>query len=259
MKALAIACLLALGSRAAVAQTESCAGCHGAQGEGNAQVKAPRIAGLGEGYIARQLDAYANGARQNPLMSPIAQQLSPDARRAVAQAYSRMEPAKTAARAAPTNTAAAKLATVGDAKREIQACANCHGPEGVGQPPMVPGLAGQQQAYLADSLRAWKSGARKTDPSGQMNLVASKLQPADIEALSRYYAGLAPPSPRHLVAKGPPQLPATPSSGGTGAQTPVQGTGVTQGASTTQAPQGPGGGAGVNGPQSSGAGGATKR
>ena len=222
---------------------QACPACHGAQGEGNAQMKAPRIAGLGEGYILRQLDAYANGARQNPLMTPVAQQLTPDQRRAMARAYANTPPGngtKTAtARSAASS--APKLATVGDAAKGVQACANCHGPEGIGEPPMIPSLAGQQQAYLADTLRAWKSGARKTDPSGQMNLIASKLTDADIAALARYYAALPPPSPQVLVSNGPAQAPAA-AANSQGGNNALQGTGVTQGASTTESPQGAGGG-----------------
>jgi cytochrome c553 len=222
---------------------QACPACHGAQGEGNAQMKAPRIAGLGEGYILRQLDAYANGARQNPLMTPVAQQLTPDQRRAMALAYANTPPAKaTKTSSAPAaSSPAAKLATVGDAAKGVQACANCHGPEGIGQPPTIPSLAGQQQAYLVDTLRAWKSGARKTDPSGQMNLIGSKLSDADIAGLARYYSSLPPPSPQVLVSKGPAQAPAA-TGNSQGGNNALQGTGATQGASTTESPQGAGGG-----------------
>ena len=41
------------------AQYAVCAACHGAQGEGNQMLNAPRLAGQGAWYIARQLDHFA--------------------------------------------------------------------------------------------------------------------------------------------------------------------------------------------------------
>src|SRR4249919_341117 len=161
---------LSLLSAGALAQAPACNTCHGANGEGNAQMNAPRIAGQGEGYLLRQLEAFANGTRNNPIMGPIAKQLTPAERLTWSKAYAAMEtpPAKASGTAPALGRT---LATVGDARRQIQACANCHGPDGVGSPPTVPYLAGQHQGYLLASLQQWKTGARKSDPSGQMSLL----------------------------------------------------------------------------------------
>jgi len=44
-----------------------CAGCHGANGEGNTALNAPKLAGQHDWYLARQLKYYKTGARgQNP-------------------------------------------------------------------------------------------------------------------------------------------------------------------------------------------------
>src|SRR4051794_12931369 len=67
-----------------------CVGCHGAQGEGNAAVGAPRIAGQSAYYLAKQLDSYSNGNRRNAVMEPIAKGLAPDARTALASYYSQL-------------------------------------------------------------------------------------------------------------------------------------------------------------------------
>src|SRR4051812_47056938 len=50
----------------------ACVGCHGAQGEGNAAAGFPRLAGQPQAYLLRQLNAYVNGHRGNPVMGPIA-------------------------------------------------------------------------------------------------------------------------------------------------------------------------------------------
>ncbi len=40
-----------------------CASCHGANGEGNTALNAPKLAGQHDWYLARQLQYYKNGAR----------------------------------------------------------------------------------------------------------------------------------------------------------------------------------------------------
>ncbi|WP_417356333.1 c-type cytochrome [Gallaecimonas pentaromativorans] len=42
---------------------QSCAGCHGASGEGMSAVKAPPLAGQSDWYILKQLEAYKSGER----------------------------------------------------------------------------------------------------------------------------------------------------------------------------------------------------
>ncbi|MBX3269420.1 MAG: c-type cytochrome [Sandaracinaceae bacterium] len=42
---------------------ETCATCHGANGEGNQQFRAPAIAGLPEWYVRRQLEKFRDGHR----------------------------------------------------------------------------------------------------------------------------------------------------------------------------------------------------
>lgn len=44
-----------------------CAGCHGPTGAGNEALKYPKLAGLEEGYVAKQLRDFKSGARSGPL------------------------------------------------------------------------------------------------------------------------------------------------------------------------------------------------
>lgn len=67
------------------------------------------------------------------------------------------------------------------------ACAMCHGPLGMGQMPDVPHLAGQPQIYLAQQLRAFRSGARRHEV---MNVIAKPLGDEDIEHLAAWFASL---------------------------------------------------------------------
>jgi len=172
----------------------ACAACHGQQGEGNA-TGTPRLAGQSAPYLVRQLQLYASSARPQAIMTPQAAALNPQQMAAAAAYFAALPGA-----ASPPirgNDAVIKrgetLATRGDAALGVQACANCHGPGGIGSGPLYPMLAGQQQSYLVNTLRAFQGGARATDPSLQMSMIAKRLGPAEIEAVAAYYAQLPPP------------------------------------------------------------------
>jgi cytochrome c553 len=173
------------------AGVQTCAGCHGPHGEGNPAVGSPRIAGQPEAYLARQLDAYGEGSRLNNLMTPIARQLAPEQRAALSAYYSQLgaaSPRPAAARPDPSSAARGQaLATRGDESRRLQACENCHGPGGKGFGDVTPYLAGLDRRYLEAALQEWKDGSRKTDPSGQMNLIGKSLTDSDIRAIAAYY------------------------------------------------------------------------
>lgn len=231
----------------------ACAGCHGAKGEGNAAANFPRLAGQPQAYLARQLAAYANGSRNNPVMMPIAKGLSQQQIAEVSAYYAGLSAPSAQPASAPAPQVMKRgeaLATVGDDKIAVQACANCHGPGGAGEPPVYPYLGGQHASYLAAALGEWKSGARNTDPSMQMSMIAKRLSDADMSALAAYYAAQPAPAPateRGLMPMGSAARPAAPGSSRQQAATPATGTGVEQGQSTMGGSQGPGGGGGASG------------
>ena len=86
-------------------------------------------------------------------------------------------------------------------------CASCHRAQAADNPPLVPTLQGQQKAYLAWQMRAYRLGFRD-DPQAhdRMWTAAGKLDDALIDALSAYYAAQPPPLPMpaaaSLAAKG---------------------------------------------------------
>ncbi len=57
------------------AKAGTCAGCHGAKGISGSDMY-PNLAGQKAGYIVRQLKAFKSGARNNPMMKPMASMLS---------------------------------------------------------------------------------------------------------------------------------------------------------------------------------------
>jgi cytochrome c553 len=218
----------------------SCGACHGVNGEGNAVMAAPRLAGQPAAYLQRQLEAYGNGRRANGVMTPIAQALTPDQRRLMAAHYATLDAAARPAAKATGPERGRLLARVGDEKVQIQACNNCHGPDGVGAPPVNPYLAGQIPKYLVAALQAFKNGSRDTDPSRQMPDISQRLSAADMNAVAQYFASQPPPSPRLLEGRAP-RVVGPPAAAGAPATQPPAGVGVEQGAPTTGPTQSPGG------------------
>jgi len=231
----------------------ACASCHGAKGEGNAASNFPRIAGQPQRYIAHQLVSFANGSRNNPVMTAIVKKLTQQQIETVSAYYAGLAapPAPAAAPPAAQQKRGQMLATIGDEAIGVQACANCHGPGGSGEAPNYPYLAGQHAAYLKASLTTWKQGARNTDPSQQMPQIAKRLSDADITAVSAYFAAQPAPAPaaqRVVIPAGSAARPvAGPASQSRESSTPVQGVGSGQGAATKGGSQGPGGGGAASG------------
>ncbi len=72
------------------ATTAACQACHGAHGEGMAAAHVPRIAGQSADYLKKQLDDYADGTRDNPIMVNFAKPLSEKQRADVAARFAAM-------------------------------------------------------------------------------------------------------------------------------------------------------------------------
>ena len=80
-----------------------------------------------------------------------------------------------------------------------QACVACHGQTGVSTNPEWPNLAGQNTAYLADQIRAFRDGTR-SNPA--MAPFVSGLSEADIVDLATHFSGQKPAA----AANGDPTL-----------------------------------------------------
>ncbi len=169
----------------------ACATCHGPRGEGNAAAGFPRLAELGKGYIERQLEAFASGQRQSPVMVPIAKALQPAERTAAANYYAGLPYPGPFTRASDAPSAGAVLAQEGRwANGLLPACVQCHGPDGVGVGDAFPPLVGQSASYIAEQLRAWQQGTRPPGPLNLMQAVATKLSPAEVDAVAQYFGGM---------------------------------------------------------------------
>jgi cytochrome c553 len=165
-----------------------CAQCHAFNGVSDASGAFPRLAGQSAYYLAKQLRDFASGERASAIMSPIAKALSPDDVADVAAYFASVNapflPLK-AADAARVKRGE-ELAKVGSVERRIQNCDNCHGPEGAGEPPAIPYIAGQYAHYIAFTLQMWQQGFRKNSLN-TMGVIAKKLDDQEIAAVAAYY------------------------------------------------------------------------
>jgi cytochrome c553 len=85
-----------------------------------------------------------------------------------------------------------EVATSEAASATVGACARCHGDErNAPQSGLVPSLHGQPAEFLDAALEAYARGRRA---SGIMQPIAIDLRPDDRYQVTRYYAGLLPPS-----------------------------------------------------------------
>lgn len=161
---------------------EACQACHGE----NRAAEAPSLNGQLATYLYRQLRDYQDGSRQHPVMSAIASGLSEADMADLAAFYSALPVPDTKRdfRALPD------LVVRGDAKRLIPPCGICHGGKGQGEPVDTPRLAGQSQAYLRDTLLAYRSGQRHNDIYRRMRAMAERLSAEEIDELAAYYASL---------------------------------------------------------------------
>lgn len=76
-------------------------------------------------------------------------------------------------------------ATANGVEDIAQACAGCHGEQGIPQDTATPVIWGQTEGYLYIELRDYKTGARKNEIMSQ---IASALERQDMFDLAAYFA-----------------------------------------------------------------------
>ena len=87
-----------------------------------------------------------------------------------------------------------------DIEAKAEACAACHGVNGVPvDPKTIPVIWGQEQSYLMKQLRDFRNGARS---SAVMSPMAKNLAEADLRKIAAYFAAKPWPA-RRASAKAP--------------------------------------------------------
>lgn len=178
-----------------------CGACHGSDGNGAAP-NFPKLAGLGEKYLLKQLQDIKSGVRPVVEMTGLLDNLSDQDLADMAAFYN----------SKPLQLAGAKPLTVqlnsseevdglvfgekvyraGNLETQVPACTGCHSPKGLGNSPAgFPRLSGQSAQYVEKQLRDFRAGNRKNDSDAKiMRKVAEHMSDAEIIAVANYIAGL---------------------------------------------------------------------
>ncbi|ACE83217.1 c-type cytochrome [Cellvibrio japonicus] len=190
-----------------------CGACHGADGNSLAP-NFPKLAGLGEKYLLKQLKDIRDWDREQDA------EKKPQTGRAVLEmtgllsALSDQDLADIAAHFASQTTQLSgsqklevqvnsgikvdalelgeRIYRAGNKATGVPACTGCHAPDGKGNAAAsYPRLSGQYPDYIEKQLRAFRAGDRTNDGDQMiMRSVADRLSDAEIKALANYIAGL---------------------------------------------------------------------
>lgn len=175
-------------TRAAEAPTpvglEYCTVCHGSQLKGNANIGAPRLSGLSQWYVKRQLLNFKQGIRgahaedlQGGEMKSMVAHLSDQDIAAITQWIGQTESPQ------PKATIAGDIAM---GKSLYQGCAACHSGDASGNETLgAPSLQGLNDWYLLTQINHFRLGIRGSesgDVYGQQMQAASNLLTTETDA-----------------------------------------------------------------------------
>jgi len=149
----------------------ACAACHGEGGVSTGS--APSLAGQDAEYFAAALKSYKDGSRKDEAMKAPAASVDQGAMKDLAAYYANQTPQQPKVRK-PLTTA--ELA---------QRCDRCHGVNGNSTDPRAPALAAQRASYLERVMRAYQTGARRSEA---MLAMLDGLSETDIAGLAAHYA-----------------------------------------------------------------------
>jgi len=145
----------------------------------------PKLAGQHFDYLIKSMKAYKGGNRKNnKIMSPIAEKyLKNESDMDDLAAYFSTQKSNTCSDKPDSEP---KKVKAGKAKAAVSCASICHGEDGNSQKSLYPKLAGQHQAYLRNSMKAYKTGVRKDQHMSPM--AAFFVDEATIENFAAYFS-----------------------------------------------------------------------
>ena len=171
------------------AKSATCLACHGADGNSPNPIW-PKLAGQHPAYIAKQLADFKAGMRENAMMAPMVAPLSEKDMLNLA-AYFGSQTQSVGSAAEDKVALGEKIYRAGNAESGVAACTACHGPTGIGNPAaLYPRVSGQHAAYVEQTLKDFRTGARANDAQQMMRGVAAKMTDDEIAAVAQYLQGL---------------------------------------------------------------------
>ncbi len=164
---------------AGAAKSDSCAHCHGTDGNSTSSAY-PSLAGQTREYLYRQIKAFKEGQRKNSMMSPAVLVLSDQDMQDLAQYFSEQTLVRSTAK---TDSA---IIEQGKKIASDAQCAACHQPnfKGLNEFPRV---SRQKYPYIVKQLKDFRDGARVSDVMGP---TVKNLTDEQIEALAQYLTSL---------------------------------------------------------------------
>ena len=162
-------------------KAEVCFACHGPNGNSQ-NPQYPILAGQSWRYIYIELQDFKAGRRKDPVMSPLAADLSRDDMIALGNFFAAQKPLPIGFKADGARVEAGRKVS------DAVLCPMCHLGGFVGQNE-IPRVAGQYPQYVKKQLGDFKA-KRRTNDAGNMTSVAATLSDEDIENLSQYIANL---------------------------------------------------------------------
>jgi cytochrome c553 len=168
--------------------SKQCASCHSEDGNAK-QAGVPSLAGQQPRYLVAAISEYLNGERKTSPMHAKLRGAGGLEIENVALYFASQAPA--------TRTTAPK----GDPKAGeplAAVCGGCHGMQGVSPDSATPSLAGQDEAYLADAIKAYRTSRKRE----KMRAYITGLADRDVGNIAAFYAvqrSRAPENGRTLV------------------------------------------------------------
>jgi len=179
--ALALIVVLSFLARAATAGNsfDYCLLCHGANGNGNYGIRAPKLSGVEPWYLARQLENFAAGARGTAAADAAGHEMWPVARR-LEQEGLLADAVKFIGSLDSRRPAPTVSGNIENGRKLYAACGACHGAAGEGNAALQsPALAARSDWYLLAQLSNYKAGLRGVDErdahGAQMRSIAATL------------------------------------------------------------------------------------
>ncbi len=186
-----------------------CVACHGENGN-SATPMFPKLAGLGEKYLLKQLLDIQNGDGKNPKassrniseMAGLLDSKSDQELLDLASYYAAQSLQLSGAKEiqVQVNSGAkvdgielgTQVYRAGNLETGVPACTGCHSPRGLGNAPAgFPRIGGQHADYIEKQLRDFRAGERVNDGDVMtMRQVAEHMSDAEIKAVANYISGL---------------------------------------------------------------------
>lgn len=177
-----------------------CGACHGA--DGNSPSGAfPKLAGLGEKYLVKQMQDIKSGNRPVIEMTGMLDAFSDQDLEDIAAFYDskprQLSGAKYITLVGIDNPAEVlklgeKVYRGGNMETGVASCTGCHSPSGNGNSPAgYPALGGQHAGYIEKQLLMFRNNERTNDGEGKvMQGVAAHMSDKEIKAVANYISGL---------------------------------------------------------------------